>query len=97
VALARDIRQPEPIKNINRFLSATSRDHNIQLRGFAPIMDTVLSFLISAGIVAFGVWIVAGTIAAGSPLGWTLIGLLPVIVGSISLYKAIRDAKARRY
>jgi hypothetical protein len=60
-------------------------------------MDTVLSFLISAGIVAFGVWIVAGTIAAGSPLGWTLLGLLPVIVGSISLYQAIRDAKARRY
>ncbi len=31
-------------------------------------MDTMLSLLISAGIIAFGVWIVAGTIAAGSPL-----------------------------
>jgi hypothetical protein len=40
--------------------------------------------------MAFGVWIVAGTIAAGSPLAWTLMGLLPVIVGSISLYQAIR-------
>jgi hypothetical protein len=84
-------------KTSTAFLSATSRDRDIQLRAFGPIMATVLSFLISAGIVAFGVWIVASTIAAGSPLGWTLIGLLPVIVGSISLYQAIRDAKARRY
>jgi hypothetical protein len=38
-------------------------------------------------------WIVAGTIAAGSALAWTLIGLLPAIVGSISLYQAIGDVK----
>ena len=53
-------------------------------------MDTTISFLISAGIIAFGVWIVAGTIAAGSPLTWTLMGLLPVVVGLISLYQAVR-------
>ena len=53
-------------------------------------MDTMLSLLISAGIIAFGVWIVAGTIAAGSPLTWTLMGLLPVVVDSISLYQAVR-------
>jgi hypothetical protein len=53
-------------------------------------MDTTLSFLISAGIIAFGVWIVAGTIAAGSPLTWTFMGLLPVVVGLISLYQAVR-------
>ena len=29
-------------------------------------MDTVLSFLISAGIIAFGVWVVAGTIPSGT-------------------------------
>jgi hypothetical protein len=28
-------------------------------------MDTVLSLLISAGIIAFGVWVVAATITAG--------------------------------
>jgi hypothetical protein len=53
-------------------------------------METTFSFLISAGIIAFGVWIVAGTIAAGSPLTWTLMGLLPVVVGLISLYQAVR-------
>jgi hypothetical protein len=57
------------------------------------IMNAAFSFLISIGILAFGIWIVAGTIAAGSPfLGWTL-GLLAVIVGSTSLYQAIREVK----
>jgi hypothetical protein len=56
-------------------------------------MDTVLSFLISAGIIAFGVWVVAVTIAAGWSLAWPLMGLLAVIVGSISLYDAIREAR----
>ena len=57
------------------------------------IMDAAFSFLISVGIIAFGIWIVAGTIAAGSPLAWALMGLLTVIVGSISLYQATRDLK----
>jgi hypothetical protein len=58
-------------------------------------MNTTLSFLISAGIIAFGVWIVAGTFAAGSPLAWTLMGLLPLIVGLISAYQAVR-ARSKR-
>ena len=56
-------------------------------------MDDAFSFSISLGIIAFGIWIAAGTIGAGSPLAWMLIGLLPVIVGAISLYLAIRDFK----
>ena len=56
-------------------------------------MDAAFSFLISVGIIAFGIWIVAGTIAADSPLAWTLMGLLTVIVGSISLYQTIGDVK----
>jgi hypothetical protein len=61
--------------------------------GMEVIMNTAFSFLISVGIIAFGLWITAGTIAAGSPLAWTLMGLLTVIVGSISLYQATRDVK----
>jgi hypothetical protein len=57
------------------------------------IMDAAFSFLISVGIIAFGIWIVAGTIAAGSPLAWALMGLLTAIVGSVSLYQATRDLK----
>ena len=56
-------------------------------------MNAAFSFLISIGLIAFGIWIVAGTIGAGSPLAWALMGLLTVIVGSISLYQAIRDLK----
>jgi hypothetical protein len=54
-------------------------------------MNDAFSFSISLGIIAFGIWIAAGTIGAGSPLPWMLIGLLPVIVGTISLYLAIRE------
>jgi hypothetical protein len=56
-------------------------------------MNAVLSFLISMGIIAFGIWIVAGTLAAGSPVAWALMGLLTVIVGSISLYQAVCEVK----
>jgi hypothetical protein len=56
-------------------------------------MDAVLSFLISAGIIAFGVWVVAETITAGWP--WTLMGLLAVTVGLLSLYGSVRDATWR--
>jgi hypothetical protein len=58
-----------------------------------PNMDTALSYLISAGIIAFGVWIVAGTVTAGSPMAWTLTGLLPMVVGSVSLYQVVSDVK----
>jgi hypothetical protein len=57
------------------------------------IMNDALSFSISLGIITFGIWIVAGTIGAGSHLAWMLMGLLPVIVGTISLYLAIRDVR----
>ncbi|MBR1274750.1 hypothetical protein [Bradyrhizobium sp. AUGA SZCCT0283] len=56
-------------------------------------MNDAFSFSISIGIIAFGIWIAAGTISAGSPLAWTLIGLLPVIVGTISLYLAVREVR----
>jgi hypothetical protein len=54
-------------------------------------MDRALSLLISAA--AFGVWIVGYTVASGSPLGWTLMGILSIILGSISLYQAIGEAR----
>jgi hypothetical protein len=58
-------------------------------------MDTVLSLLISAGIIAFGVWVVAETITMGWP--WTLMGLLAVIVGLLSLYESVQEAMTRRF
>jgi len=52
-------------------------------------MDRALSLLISAGIAAFGVWIMGYTIASGSPLGWTLLRILAIMLGSISLYQTV--------
>src|SRR5258708_15130318 len=63
------------------------------LKKGGPIMDMVLSFLISAGIIAFGVWVVVGTITAGWPLAWTIMGLLAILVGVLSLYGSVRDAR----
>jgi hypothetical protein len=54
-------------------------------------MDTALSVLISAGIVAFGVWSIAGAI--GPHLTWSLLGLLPILVGLLSLIQTVRNAK----
>jgi len=54
-------------------------------------MNDAVSFSISIGIIGFGIWIASGTIGAGSHLGWMLIGLLPVMVGTISLYLAVRE------
>jgi hypothetical protein len=56
-------------------------------------MNAAFSFQISIGIVAFGIWIAACTIGGSSPVSWALMGLLTVLVGSISLYQAIRDLK----
>ena len=41
-------------------------------------MKTGATYLISVGIAAFGAWVVAGAIAAGSPLAWVLGGLVTV-------------------
>ena len=57
------------------------------------IMNDACSLSISVGIIAFGIWIAAGTIGAGAHLTWMLIGLLPVIVGTISHHLAIHDFK----
>jgi hypothetical protein len=56
-------------------------------------MNDALSLSISVGIIALGIWIAAGAIGTGPRLAWMLIGLLPVIVGTISLYLAIREVK----
>ena len=57
------------------------------------IVNAAFSFSISVGILVLGLWVAASTITVGSPLGWMLLGLLTVVVGTISLYEAICDVK----
>jgi len=59
-------------------------------------MNAVLSFLISAGIIVFGLWIIICSIEAGASVGFPLMGILPVAIGSISFYDAICEAKLAR-
>ena len=80
---------PAPNSDCRRNALAVLSDVGMEV----VIMNAAFSFLISVGIIAFGVWIVASSIAAVSPLAWPLMGLLTVIVGSISLYQATRDLK----
>jgi hypothetical protein len=58
-------------------------------------MDTALAYLISVGIVGFGVWVIAAT-KAGSDifLIWSVLGLLTIAVGLISLLGETRNRKA---
>ena len=57
-------------------------------------MNDAFSFSISIGIIAFGIWIAAGTIRR-----WLAFGLdfafspSSVIVGTISLYLAVREVR----
>jgi hypothetical protein len=45
--------------------------------GIEANMNAAFSFQISIGILAFGIWIAAGTIGGSSPLAWALMGFLP--------------------
>ena len=56
-------------------------------------METAIAYLISVGIVACGIWVVAYTLAAGSPLAWTLAGLTTVTIGSFSLFEQFKAPK----
>ena len=58
-------------------------------------MDAALAYLISVGIVSFGVWVVAAA-KAGSDvfLIWTVLGLLTIAVGLISLLGEIYNPRA---
>jgi hypothetical protein len=56
-------------------------------------MDKVVSLLISVGIITFGAWVAAATIAKGWPLVWTVMALFPLLTGFISLYDSIKGTE----
>jgi hypothetical protein len=56
-------------------------------------MDKVLSLLVSTGIIIFGAWVAAATIAKGWPVIWTLMALFPLLTGFISLYNSIKGTE----
>ena len=68
-------------------------DGKQQRRGSDAMIDTVLAYLISLGIIGAGViWIVAGTNPATSLLCIT-VGVLTIAVGLISLLTELRHGR----
>ena len=68
-------------------------DGKKQRRGSDAMIDTVLAYLISLGIIGAGViWIVAGTNPAPSVLCIT-VGVLTMVVGLISLLGELRHGR----
>jgi hypothetical protein len=57
------------------------------------VMDAAAAYLISVGIAACGIWIVAGSLAAGAPWAWTLAGLATITVGSLSLFEQVKTLR----
>jgi hypothetical protein len=55
-----------------------------------PIMDKVLSLLISVGITTLGAWVVTATIIKGWPFAWALLALFSLLTGIISLSGSIK-------
>lgn len=60
-------------------------------------MENLLEYLISAGVIGFGAWIILAAVKTGSDISSALIffGLLPIAVGSISLYGIIKNGSLK--
>jgi len=55
-----------------------------------PIMDKVLSLLISLGIVILGAWVVVAIVFKGWSIGWAVLALFALLTGFGSLYEALK-------
>jgi hypothetical protein len=51
--------------------------------------EATVAYAISLGIAACGILTVAGTIAAGSALAWTMMGFVTFLIGAFSFFQLI--------
>jgi hypothetical protein len=57
-------------------------------------MEKLTAYLISAGILAFGIWIVAtAELRWGSLMFWLVVGVAPIAVGAASLVNEIDNER----
>jgi hypothetical protein len=55
-------------------------------------MERLTSYLISAGMIAFGIWIVAtAALGRGYLMFWLVVGMAPIAVGVASLANEIHN------
>jgi hypothetical protein len=76
------------VERVAREVVADAQAHRYLILGLerGTEVDRALAHLVSAGIVAFGVWTIMHAMGSGAPLAWTLLGILPLLVGLVSVY-----------
>jgi hypothetical protein len=56
------------------------------------LMERLTAYLISTGMIAFGIWIVAtAAIGRASLMLWLIVGMVPIAVGAASLANEIHN------
>lgn len=56
-------------------------------------METLVAYVISVGLMACGLGIVAFVIKTASELVWVMAGLIPVLVGILSLLNEVHNGR----
>jgi hypothetical protein len=55
-------------------------------------MERLTAYLISAGMIGFGIWIVAtSALESGSLMFWLIVGMAPIAVGVASVANEIHN------
>ena len=72
---------------------AIFRDGGRQSLEEQPTLSKGVWLLISVGLITFGAWVTAATIAKGWPLVWTVMALFPLLTGFISLYGSFKGTE----
>jgi hypothetical protein len=49
-------------------------------------MEKAAAYVVSAGIVAFGAWILIAGLRSGAPVLWICVALIPVVIGLLSAF-----------
>jgi hypothetical protein len=49
-------------------------------------MERALAYVISAGIIGFGIWILVAGLSSGAPILWACVALPPISVGLLSAF-----------
>jgi len=65
------------------------RSRRVDTRSFALLdrpMEKALAYVISAGIVGFGAWILIAGLSSSAPALWACAALVPVTVGFLSAF-----------
>jgi hypothetical protein len=64
----------------------SSRAENDHVLPVDRPMEKAAAYMVSAGIVAFGIWILIAGLSSGVPALWTCVALIPIVIGLVSAF-----------